>query len=68
MTQYSMLIQWSQADNAYVVTLPEFPNCRTHGNTYKEAVRNGQEVLDLVIESYREDGMPLPLPNLLQAA
>ena len=68
MTQYSMLIQWSEEDRAYVVTLPEFPNCRTHGDTYEEAVRNGREVLDLVIESYQEDGLSLPLPNLLQAA
>lgn len=68
MTHYSMLIQWSQEDQAYVVTLPEFPNCRTHGDTYEEAVKNGQEVLDLVVESYQEDGLPLPMPILLQAA
>ena len=29
---------------------------------------NGQEVLDTVIESYQEDGLPLPAPHLLQAA
>jgi predicted RNase H-like HicB family nuclease len=68
MMKHSMLIQWSQADNAYVVTLPEFPNCHTHGDTYEEAVKNGQEVLEMVIESYQEDGLPLPAPRLLQAA
>ena len=68
MKRYSMLIQWSEEDRACVVTLLEFPNCRTHGDTYEEAVRNGREVLDLVIESYQEDSLPLPMPNLLQAA
>ncbi|NOT63093.1 MAG: type II toxin-antitoxin system HicB family antitoxin [Acidobacteria bacterium] len=68
MAYYSMLIQWSEADRAYVVTLPEFPNCRTHGDTDEEAVKHGQEVMALVIESYQEDGLPLPMPNLLQAA
>ena len=68
MKHYSMLIQWSEEDRAYVVTLPEFLNCRTHGDTYEEAVKNGQEVLDLVIESYQEDGLSLPMPKLLQAA
>lgn len=68
MTRYSMLIQWSEEDSAFVVTLPEFPNCRTHGDSYEEAVKNGQEVLEMVVESYQEDGLPLPAPHLLQAA
>lgn len=68
MSRYSMLIQWSEEDQAFIVTLPEFPNCRTHGATYEEAVKNGQEVLELVIESYREEGIPLPEPNLLRVA
>jgi antitoxin HicB len=68
MSRYSMIIQWSDEDQAYIVTLPEFSNCRTHGETYEEAVKNGEEVLELLIETYREDGKPLPEPNLLQAA
>ena len=68
MSRYSMVIQWSEEDQAFIVTLPEFPNCRTHGATYEEAVKNGQEVLELVIESYREEGTPLPEPNLLRVA
>lgn len=68
MNRYSMLIQWSDEDQAYVVTLPEFPLCRTHGATYDEAVKHGQEALASVIESYLEDGLPLPEPHLLQAA
>lgn len=68
MSRYSMVIQWSEEDQAFVVSLPEFPNCRTHGATYEEAVKNGQEVLELVIESYREEDTPLPEPNLLRVA
>jgi antitoxin HicB len=68
MNRYSMVIQWSEEDQAFIVKLPEFPNCRTHGATYEEAVKNGQEVLELVIESYREEGTPLPEPNLLRVA
>ena len=68
MSRYSMTIQWSEEDQAFIVTLPEFPNCHTQGATYEEAVKNGQEVLELVIESYREEGTPLPEPNLLRVA
>ena len=59
---YSMLIQWSDEAEAYVVTLPEFPTCHTHGATYEEAARNGEEVLRLVIEDYQKRGAPLPRP------
>ncbi len=63
---YSMLIQWSPEDGVFVVTLPEFgPYARTHGSTYEEAARNGQEVLELLVESYQADGQPLPEPLFL---
>lgn len=65
--KYSMIIEWSDADAAYVVTLPEFPSNRTHGATYEEAARNGQEVLELLTDVYRQDGKPLPEPRVLRA-
>jgi predicted RNase H-like HicB family nuclease len=68
MSRYSMLIQWSDEDQAYIVTLPEFSDCRTHGETYEEAVKNGEEVLNLLIDTYRTQGKPLPEPQLLQVA
>ena len=34
----------------------------THGDTYEEALKNAQEVLEMLIESYLEDGQPLPDP------
>jgi antitoxin HicB len=68
MSRYSMIIQWSEEDQAYIVTLPEFSNCRTHGGTYEEAVKNGEEVLDLLVATFSADGKPLPAPNLLQVA
>ena len=60
MYHYSMLIQWSDEDEAYVVTLPEFPTWHTHRATYEAAARNGEEVLRLVIEDYQKRGAPLP--------
>jgi predicted RNase H-like HicB family nuclease len=61
--QYSILIQWSDEDQKYVVSLPEFgPYAHTHGDTYEEALKNGQEVLELLIEDYRARGRMLPQP------
>ncbi len=39
-SRYRMLIEWSEEDQDFVVTLPEFPCNRTHGTTYEEAAKN----------------------------
>ena len=62
--RYSMLIQWSDEDQVYVVTLPEFDGCLTHADTYEDAAKNGREVLELLIETHQADGRPLPEPQL----
>ena len=61
-SRYRMLIEWSDDDQVFVVTLPEFPCNRTHGTSYEAAARNGQEVLDLLIETWESEGRPLPAP------
>lgn len=66
---YSILIQWSDEDQKYIVSLPEFgPYAHTHGDTYEEAIKNAQEVLELLIEDYQEQGKPLPQPTTLRCA
>jgi predicted RNase H-like HicB family nuclease len=65
---YSIYIHWSHEDNLFIATLPEFPNCSTHGNTYEEALQNGKEVLEMLIEKYQALGQPLPQPRSYAAA
>ena len=66
--QYSMLIEWSGEDQAYLVTLPEWAERVimpvTHGSTYSEAVEQGQEVLKLLVESAIQEGESLPTPKV----
>ena len=65
---YMVVIQWSDEDNCYLVHLPDFPSQQfhTHGDTYEEALKNAQEVLELLVEEYQEDGKPLPEPKTLE--
>ena len=64
---YSIVIQWSDEDNAYLVILPEFgPQLQTHGDTYDEALKNAQEVLELLNETYQAEGWELPQPARYQ--
>lgn len=59
--RYAVVIQWSDQDQCYVVSLPEWgPYAKTHGDTYEEAARNAQEVLELLMED--ENGVPVDLP------
>lgn len=62
---YTVVIQWSDEDGCYLIHLPEFPAqlFHTHGKTYEEALQNAQEVLELLVEEYQEDGKPLPQPK-----
>jgi antitoxin HicB len=69
-SSYSILIQWSEEDDCYVVTIPEFADrvmqpC-TDGTTYEEAAKHGQEVLESLVELYQEKGWNLPTPRTLQ--
>jgi predicted RNase H-like HicB family nuclease len=62
-TPYSMVIQWSDEDQVYIVMLPEFgPFNKTHGATYEEAAKQGQDLLESLIAICQEDGRPLPEP------
>ncbi|WP_013320887.1 type II toxin-antitoxin system HicB family antitoxin [Gloeothece verrucosa] len=62
---FTIVIQWSDEDNCYLVHLPEFPTQQfhTHGETYEEALKNTQEVLELLTEEYQQAGKPLPQPK-----
>src|SRR5579884_1784902 len=65
--RYSMLIEWSDRDNCYVVSFPEWEafgwHGHTDGKTYQEAAKKGAEMLDAYITWGQEDGN-LPNPAL----
>lgn len=64
---YSLIIQWSDIDNCFVVSLPEWGNfCHTHGETYEEALQQGKDLLDFLIETTLEEGKVLPIPQAFQ--
>ncbi len=55
MTQYSTLIQWSEEDQRFLMTIPEFSDkvivpC-THGKTLEEAIHKGEEVIEMYLEA-----------------
>ena len=63
---YSMIIQWSPLDEAFIVTIPELTGVQTHGASYEEAAQNGREVIALVVEGLAQDGIPIPVASSFQ--
>jgi predicted RNase H-like HicB family nuclease len=62
---YDMLIHWSEEDDCFLVSFPDFPGqqWRTHGDTYETAVANGVEALEALTIAYKELNETLPQPT-----
>ena len=67
--RFSILVQWSDEDQAYLVTLPEWEgrvfNPVTHGQTYEDAIRHGQEARAALVASARQHNESLPEPQIV---
>ena len=68
MSKYGMIIQWSDEDQAYVVSLPDFPSAHTHGESYEVAARNGEAALELLVENLQAMQTTLPAPRQIVLA
>lgn len=56
---YSMVIQWDDEDNIFVVSIPEL-KIKTHGRTYEETIKNALEVIEMWLEVAKQDGRSIP--------
>ncbi len=69
---YSIVIEWSTDDQAYVVILPEWADRYAmpvaSGKTYEEAAARGRNALENYIQFAQEDGEPLPQPKVFEVA
>ena len=58
--KYTVVLDYSQEDAVYLVTVPAFPEVHTYGATIEEAASNAKEAIELAMEMYREEGKELP--------
>lgn len=59
---YAMVIEWSEEDEAFVVTVPDLVGCRTHGATREEAAGRGEEAIASMLAAITDDE-PAPRPR-----
>jgi predicted RNase H-like HicB family nuclease len=67
MEKYSFNIIYSEEDEGYVATIPEFPGLSAYGETPEEAIEEAQIVLKGFIEVYKEDGCKIPAPHTFES-
>ena len=60
--QYTMVIEWSERDRTFLVTIPDL-SIRTHGATYEQAASQGRDAIDAWIDAAEQCGEPVPEPH-----
>ncbi len=60
--QYSYNVAWSEADEAFIGRVAEFPSLAAHGGTQEKALREIRTVVGYVLEDLADVGAPIPVP------
>ncbi len=63
MSNYEVIVYWSEEDESFIAEVPELPGCAADGATYHEAIKNVEAVINEWIETAREMGRTIPLPR-----
>lgn len=66
MYNYSYNVVWSDEDNCWIATSPEFPRLSAFGESPGEAFNEFEIALKAAIETYKEEGWELPQPKKVQ--
>ncbi len=58
--RYVKIVEWSEEDNCYVGSSPGLLTGGCHGDDEREVFAELCRIVDETIESYHQDGKPLP--------
>jgi predicted RNase H-like HicB family nuclease len=61
--KHTVIIYWSEGDEAFVAEIPDLPGCAADGVTPEQALANVQLVASEWIEAARELVRPVPEPK-----
>lgn len=61
-SHYELIIYWSKDDLRFIVEVPELPGCMADGESYQDAVKNAEQVIQEWIETAQSLGRPIPEP------
>ncbi|MBK7698081.1 MAG: type II toxin-antitoxin system HicB family antitoxin [Saprospiraceae bacterium] len=61
--KYTLIIFWSESDEAFIVEVPELAGCKADGESYEEAIANVKLVINDWIETALALGRNIPKPK-----
>ena len=62
-SKYGIWIYWSAEDNAYIAEVADLPGCMADGATYQAALAAAEEAIEAWIDTARELGREVPVPQ-----
>ena len=62
-TRYVKIVEWSDEDQCYIGTSPGLMDGGCHGDDEKAVFAELCDIVEEMIELYREDAKPLPPPT-----
>ncbi len=61
---YTINIEYNNEDKCYIARVPDLgPYISAFGETYENALKEIQIVIDLTLKTYKDDGLYPPKPN-----
>ena len=63
MHKYERIIYWSEADQRFIVEVPELAGCMADGMTPTEALENVEVIISEWIDTAKELGREIPVPK-----
>ena len=63
---YEFVAIFSYAEDGISISFPDLPGCLSCADTTKEAIKNAEEVLGLVLYDMEEENEEIPEPTLLE--
>jgi predicted RNase H-like HicB family nuclease len=63
MHKYEVVIYWSEEDNAFIAEVPELPGCMADGESYNDALKNVQTIINEWIDTAKKLGRKIPVPK-----
>ncbi|BAY40596.1 hypothetical protein NIES2111_49830 [Nostoc sp. NIES-2111] len=61
--RYEINIYWSDEDQVFIAEVPELPGCAADGETYQEALKNVEVIMQGWIETAQELNRSIPKPK-----
>ena len=63
MSKYEIILYWSDEDEAFIAEVPELPGCMADGETYFNALKNVEIIIQEWLQTAQELGRPIPEPR-----